>query len=194
VRFGIRLHEAREIDHREEEIADLLGDARGIAGLERVRGLVDFLTDFRQHPGDVGPVEAHRRRFLLDAIGAKERRQARGTLPEDRRVPRLALLARLPLTEHSLGVEVLPFAEHVRVPGDHLGDVGPRDRRRRWTVLALQPHGQEGHQEEEVSDLLGRGPRVVRRDGVGDLVGFLDHVGGKGAGGLLLVPGTAVGA
>ena len=53
--------------------------------------------------------------------------------------------------------------------------------------------GVEDDLEQHVAELLGEVGRVAGADGVDDLVGLLDEVGGEGLVGLLGVPGAAAG-
>ena len=87
--LGIDPEVARQIDDREQQVADL---ARELRSRCRRRSLGLDLVQLLAHLGEraraVGPVEAHRGRLLLDAIGRDQRRQALGLLAEQRRAGR----------------------------------------------------------------------------------------------------------
>ena len=85
----------------------------------------------------------------------------------------------------------LVLAEDVRMTLDHL--VGDRVRHRLEVEAArLGAHlGMVDDLQQQITELARQGGPVLALDRVGDLVGFLDRVGGDGGEGLLDVPGAA---
>src|SRR6185437_4299108 len=69
--FRVDAQVAREIDHREQQIAELVLDARlfGLA-LDLVAQLVELLVDLGEHRRRVLPVEADARGALLQFLGS----------------------------------------------------------------------------------------------------------------------------
>ena len=89
------------------------------------------------------------------------------------------------------GARHLGGAEHVRMAADHL--VGDRSR----DFLEIEQAGLLGHLrmvdhlQQEIAQLVLEVLEIAPRDGVGDLVGFLDGVGRDAREILLEVPRTA---
>ena len=81
--------------------------------------------------------------------------------------------------------------EDMRMPPDHLA----RDRfhhvAERECVPLLGHPGVKHHLKQEIAEFLPEIVEVAARDGIGDLVGFLDGVGGDGRKILFEVPGAA---
>ena len=80
--------------------------------------------------------------------------------------------------------------EDMRMPPDHLA----RDRldhvAERECVLLLGHPGVKHHLKQEITEFLPEIVEVAARDGIGDLVGFLDGVGGNGRKILFEIPGA----
>src|SRR5690242_4236283 len=74
--FGIDAEPASEIDDREEHVAELFAYMRGLAAVDGDVELADFLVELVDDAFGARPVEADRRRFLLDALRSEQRRQA----------------------------------------------------------------------------------------------------------------------
>jgi len=105
---------------------------------------------------------------------------------------RLALLPGFPLPKNALRIELPPLAEHVGVTGDHLRDVPADDRGGRGASLPLMTHGEEGHEEEQIAQLLRERIAIPGRNRIGNLVRFLYDVRRQGRGRLLAIPRAAV--
>ena len=63
--LGVDFAETREIDHREEQIAEFFVHGGGVALVEGLFELGGFLADFGEHAGFIRPVEADFRGFFL---------------------------------------------------------------------------------------------------------------------------------
>src|ERR1043166_5550952 len=63
--FGISGEMTRQIDHREQQIADFLLGVVGCAGIKRVFDLVGLLADLGEHGARIVPVEADTAGFIL---------------------------------------------------------------------------------------------------------------------------------
>src|SRR5262249_40133324 len=117
------------------------------------------------------------------------------------RFPRAALRALLVVT--LLRLDALPealdrlrrqplrVAEHVRMAAQKLVDQRPHHVVEVENALLLRHAGMEHDLEQEVAELLAQIGEITARDGVGDLVGFLDRIGSNRREVLREVPRTA---
>ena len=194
---------AREINHGEQQIADLVGDTRRrrIAVGQFRLDLVDLLAELGEDGPGVVPVEADGRRLLLKLQGAGERRQAARDAVRDSggRVGATALrtpgslFLRLDLLPDALGGARGPgigVAEDVGVPPDELGVIASTTSGKANAPI-LGHTGVIDHLEQQVAEFVTKIAQVVPGDRLGDLVRFLDRVGRNRREVLLDVPGTA---
>ena len=202
--FRIGVDMARQIDQREQQIAGLVREFVRVAAVERRLDLVGFLADLVQHRARIVPVEAdggglalqfHRaRQRRLPGLDAGQQRLVRGLF---RRPPRgaLGLFLGLDALPRALdaGRRELPSLSAntcgcrriiLRVIG--LDHVAERER-----VLLLRHAGVIHHLQQEIAEFLAEIVEIAARDGVGDLIGFLDGVGRDRRKILLEVPGAA---
>ena len=191
---------AREIDHREQEIADLGSSAFALARAQVGFDLVRFLTDFRQHRHRVVPVEADFRSLLLQLQSAGEGREANRHAGQRARVPVAARGGRfaglllgldaIPELLDRRGREAAGIAEHMRMAPQELF----RDRLHHVAevegALLLRHAGVIDDLQQEVAELLAQVGEIAAGDGVGHFVGFLQRVGSDAGEVLLQVPGA----
>ena len=81
--------------------------------------------------------------------------------------------------------------EDMRMPSDHLGGDRLDHVTERKCVVLLGHAGVVDHLQQEIAELLAQIVEIAARDGVGDLIGFLDGVGRNGREILLEIPGAA---
>ena len=176
---------AAEVDHREQEIAEL-GFQRRVTlvvhrrtlgrPLDRVvaqlrPNLAQFLLDLRRRPVDIRPVEADTRRAVLETMRAVQRWQVRRQPFFDRgALPRLHLLP---------GLSLAPLIQ-VRVPATHLRDQPRRHISDVEGTALLGNHGVKEDLEQDVTELLAHLLVIAFANGLVELVGFLDQVGAEG--------------
>ncbi len=201
--LGIDIEVAREIDDREQQIADLARDFLLLSAIELVCDLVGFLANFRQHRLRVVPVEADLAGLLLQLERTRERGQAGRNAGEGAVAAGGRGLARLHARGFLLRLDLIPLnvdlvgrqpafvAEHVRMTadqllGDRLHHVAERER-----ALLLGHAGVEHDLQQQVAQFVLQVVEVAAADRVGHLVGFLDGVGRDGREILLEVPRAA---
>ena len=153
----------REVDDREEDVADLvrdLGVGLGLrARLARARDLglelAELLAHLRERALEVGPVEAGGDRAPLQLPRLQERRQRRGHVVEDPLPALLLGLDLLPALADAAGGVGLDLAEDVRMPADELRVHGARDLLEVALALLLE--------QQRRGSRPGRGGRRARR-------------------------------
>ena len=155
-------------------------------------------TTFSRAGAGIAPVEADTAGALLDLLGPGEGGEVEwhvieGARRHGGRRPERALLGLdgFPRDDLGLGVATLGAAEDMGVPGDHLVREAVGDSVEVECALLLGHPGMEHDLEEEVAQLFAKRAKIVARDGVGDLIGFLDRVRRDRREVLLDVPGTA---
>ena len=194
--FRIDLQVPAEVGHDEQHVAQLrllLGQRR-TAG-DRLLQLGDLLVQL----GQDRPGMARRSRRGRRAWGASPRGSGPAARPARRPAgwSPPALAARSPALSSSqtvlLGAAAdLRVAEHMRVAADHLVVDGAAATSSKAKAPCFLGHARmEDHLQQQVAQLLLQVGEVAALDGVGDLVGFLDRVGGDGGEGLLQVPRAA---
>ena len=94
------------------------------------------------------------------------------------------------LTSGGVDVAVL-VGEHMRMPADHLARDGLDHVAERERVLLLRHAGVIDHLQQEIAEFVVEIVEIAARDGVGDLIGFLDGVGRDRRKILLEVPRAA---
>ena len=200
--IGVDLQVAGQINHREEQVADLAGHGPPV-GLRPVQlglDLADFFPDLGKHQPCIVPVEAHRRRLGLQLVGAHQRRQA-GRNAIQQPLGRFAAVGGalglllgfflLPEAFGGTGSTRILVTEDMRMAANHLGGDGLDH------VAELEQAGFSRHLgvidglEEEVAELVLEVVHVTAGDGIGHLVGFFDRVRRDGREVLLDVPGAA---
>ena len=92
---------------------------------------------------------------------------------------------------HRVRVEIAGVAEHVRVAADEFGGDRLDDAAEIEQSRLLGHAGVEDDLQQKVAEFLAKVLGLAALDRVGDLVGFLDRIGGDRGEGLLDVPGTA---
>ena len=197
-RVTVDLQVAGEIDHREQQIADLVGQLVGACTLvELGPEFGNLLFDLAQHLRWFRPVEADPRGPSLQLGRADESGQGKGHVVEHAVsalgcfTRPLRRLDRFPGAALRPGAIDLRRAEHVRVAADHL--IGGR----RGHLVEVEQPGLLGHLgvidhlEQEVPQLVPEVVEIAPRDRIGDLVGFLDRVRRDAREVLLEVPRTA---
>jgi hypothetical protein len=139
------------------------------------------------------PVEAHPRGPRLETVGPKEGGHALGHAFEDG-LPEFSflLLPLLPLAHHFLRRLECLVPEDMGVAGDHLRCDGLNHVCGGEVPALGGKLCVEDYLEEQVPQLFLYSRRVVRLDGLDELVGLLDEVGLEGLVGLLLIPGAAL--
>ena len=212
--FGFNAELLSQSDENEEQISELIFDGVRVTTLDGSLQLLPFLADLGAGSVEVGPVEAHGRRLVLEPPGTLQRGQG----PRDARerirngwgrFSILAILARRralegcvctfggfegrPLTTDLFGagrrVSLGP-SEDVRMPSDHLGANALDDPFEVEVSFALSKRRVKDNLEQEVAELLAVLGGVVER--LEDFVGLLDEVGAQARKGLFSVPGAAV--
>ncbi len=191
---------AGEVDHREQEVADLGTCGGTIAGSELGLDLVRLLADLGQHRERVVPIEAD-----LAGLGLQFERTGEGR--ERDRNPGEGACGFLAVWHVALLRSLRPFdafpqaldrfcretsflAEHVRMTphelfGETLDDVGKVEG-----PLLLRHAGMEDDLEQEIAQFIAQVVEIAARNGVGDLVSLLDGVRRDRFKGLLQVPGA----
>ena len=188
----------RQVDDREEDVADLVRDLRvglGLGGgLTRPRDLrlelAELLSHLGERPFEVGPVEARGDRTPLQLPRLQERGQRGGNVVEDPLAPLLLGLDLLPALADAARRVGLDLAEDVWMAADELGVHCPRNLLEIAVALLLQQEGEEVDLEEEVAELVEQLGRIARIGGVRDLVGLLDGMRDDRPRRLLAVPGA----
>ena len=194
---------ARQIDQCKQEIAGFFSEFVGIAAIERGFDLVGFLADLVQHRARIVPVEAdagglalqfHRpRQRRLSGLDAGQQRLVRSF----RRPPRRAFgfllgLDAIPGVCHMRGRQApILVGEDMRVPPDHLSGDRLDHIAEGEGILLLRHAGVIHHLQQEIAEFVAQIFEIAARDGVGDLIGFLDGVGGDGRKILFEIPRTA---
>ena len=191
----VDLHPARQVDQREEDVAELV-EALTVA--RRDPQLVELLADLLPHAVDGVPIPPQRGCALLDLPAARKRRQRAGD-PTEGTVGLLSALGpligldRLPVAEDLLDTVDLDAAEDVGMAahdlaGDrsiHVGEIeGPLFR----GELRVQDD-----LEQEVAELIGEIVRAAALDRVDRFVRLLEEVWPKRQVRLAPVPGATVG-
>ena len=139
--------------------------------------LGQFLVDLGARTGRVGPVEAGARGPALQLGGALERRKRQRNAGQGAVIGRLLALGGLDFLPAGA---VLGIAEDVRMAALHLV-ADARDHVVQREMAGFLGHLRVEHDLElEIAELVGERVHVVARDRVGDLIGFLDRVGGDG--------------
>ena len=190
---------ASDVDHCEQEVAQLVVHLRRRAVQGCFADLGGLLRDLGECTLDGGPVETHLRGLALDGVGVAEGGQRVRHPFEHRRAPFLHLLDRVPVGQHSGGVlgDHLVGAigrEHVRMATHELVVHTPRHVGHGETALLLRDGGVELDLVQQVAEFLDEvlvGVGVVgveRLQRVHHLVGLLQQVAHERLVGLLLVP------
>ena len=188
----------RDVDRREEHVAELLEDPRVGLGLgcglarfgERFLELAQLVVEVGDRPGRVGVFEVDRRRPPLELPGVEEGGQRLGHVVEDALAAFLLGLDALPILTDAPGRSRLHFAEDVRVASDELVVAAPGDGCEVAGALLFEQKGEKVGLEEEIAELVLELRSVAGVGGVGDLVGLLDGVGDDRPCRLLPVPGA----
>src|SRR5262245_18359943 len=196
--LGVDVDAPREVDDREEQVADLSHHVRVRLGLRRRRPraldltakLLDLLAHLRERPVEIGPVEADRRGAALELARVEERRQRFGHMVEDALALLLLYLQPLPVLADAAGSLRFGRAEDVWMARDELGVDSLRDRLEVAGAALVEEERKEVDLEEQVAELVEQ-LRVVRGERrVGDLVRLLDRVRHDRLRRLLAVPGA----
>ena len=199
-RLGIVIELAGEVGDGEQQVADLLGDVRPIAGGEGVADLRRLLVDLLEHLRRRRPVEADLGRLRGDPGGAQQRRQPFGHAVDPARTFAALLgaldhLDRVPAVLHGIGRGDVRGAgvgrEDVRVTADQLGaDVVQRVGDRE--VAGLGAELREEHAfEHEVADFALQFVEIAAFGRLDDFVCFLEDEGQQRVERLLAIPRTA---
>ncbi len=169
--------------------------------------LADFFLDLVEDGCGLGPVEADPCGLFLKFQRACQGRESDGNAVEEAFPVIFGVVATvdagLPFQGFLLGLDLLPHSlghtgaagffvpEDVWMSADHLF----RDRLddiAEGEFTSLFGHLRViDHLKEQVAEFVAQIIQVAARDGVGDLVGFLDRVGSDGREVLLDVPGAA---
>jgi len=144
--------------------------------------LRQLLTHLRARSRGVGPVEADRRRALLQPVGLEQRRQGRGDSRE-RPAPALLPLESFPW----LGVAQL---EEMRMAPAHLPLEALGDVVRRELAELLGDHQLERQVEQQIAQLVPDGVALALAQRLVELEHLLDQVRTERFAGLRLVPGA----
>ena len=202
--FRIGADMPRQIDQREQQIAGFLREFLLVAAVERGLDLVGLLADLVAAPRADRSSRSRRLEALrcssiarvsagCPALTLRQQRSC-ASVSSGRRAARSAFSSAL-MRSHALltpaGVSRRPVGEHMRMPPDHLA----RDRldhvAERERILLLGHAGMIHHLQQEIAELVAEIVEIAARDGVGDLIGFLDGVGRDGRKILLEVPRAA---
>jgi hypothetical protein len=181
-RPGVNSGLARQVDHGEEEIPDLIGEPLR-RGLELPLHLRRLLAHFLQRAGDVGPVEPHRSGPLLQAVRLEQRRQG-GDDPG--KGPSLALAALDPLP----GFRIAQL-EEMGMAAAHLALQRLGDLVRSELAPLLRDHQLKREVEKEVAHLGPDGLRLRLTQGIVEFEYLLHQVGTERLPGLGAVPGAS---
>jgi hypothetical protein len=138
----------------------------------------------------VGPVEADGGGLGGEALGALEGGEGAGDAVEE--AAAVGLFALLPGLLDGLGGVEGGVAEDVGVAGGHLVAELVEDGFEVEGAALVGEVGVEGEEEGEVAELLAEGVVVLGVEGVEDLVGLFDEVGGEALVGLAAVPRAAM--
>lgn len=174
---------AREIHHREQQVADLVLQpvvrlvvlrcfvARFVAEvLQLDLHLLELLVHFLDWPLGGRPVEANACGAILQPDRAMQRRKpGRQPFHDGLALPGLHLLPGLPRA----------VAVQVRMPRAHLGEEAVGDVGQRERAALFRDHRVKQDLEEQVPELFAQTYVVTRLERVVDLVGFLDQVGAQ---------------
>ena len=188
--LGIDVQLAREIHHREEQVADLLLHRIGIA--QRGFDLRDFLAHLRKDRPRLAPVEAHLRRLLLHLVRMQQRGQPAGDAVE-RGLHRAAFFLALdlvPAPQHRRGIRAPVVAEHMRMPADELRRDLPRHRVEIVAPLLVRDLRVEDRLEQQIAEFLAEISVIPRIDGRHDLVSLLQQPRAQRCVRLLAIPGA----
>src|SRR5262245_40349453 len=203
-RFRIDIEVARQVHHREQQIAHLGAGSRAAARGDLGLDLVRLFADLGEHGQGIVPIEADFAGLGLQLERAREggepdgdagKRPGLAAAPRGflRALPFLLTLLRLDALPQSLDRlrrEPARVAEHVRMAPDELLGQGLHDVAEVESALLLRHPGVEYDLEQEVAQLVTQVLEVAPHNGVGNLVGLLDGVGRDGRKALLKVPRT----
>ncbi len=192
--LGLDPQMAAQIDHHEQQIAEFIFQRVCVLGVARFLQLGGFFGDLGEDMAGIGPVESHTRGPFLQLMCPQQGGQVGGHT-----VQRAFLfLARafgsfdgLPVLGLLVGGFVTRFVtEYMRVPADHLVRHGA-DHILKGEMPGFLSHLRvKDRLEEKVAQLSLQLIIGLPFDGVGDLIGFLDRVGGDGGEILFHVPRT----
>ncbi len=176
--FGVDALLACPIDHREQQVADLL-----LALLVRDRGFDfgQFLVDLGAGAARVGPVEAGARGAFLELLGAKQG----GEAERDAFEGAYGLRALTPLRPPLRGLDLFPqmmaalgcAEEDVRVAALHLVADRSDHVREREMAGFLGHAAVEDDLEQQIAEFVLEIGHVAALTSVGDFIGFLDRIG-----------------
>ncbi len=196
--LGIDLHEAREVDDDEEQVADLVLDVFLSAAGALLVQFADLLVELVEDLIDILPVEADSGRLGADLLRLDQGRLAARNALEEK-------LGRFVLRELLFGLDLVPALLDVvgRFGGGIAEDVGMAanqllvdgvERVCDGETAFLRGHLRvEDALQHEVAQLLGEFVPVALIDGVEDLVGLFERVGLDGVEGLVAIPRAAAG-
>ena len=196
--LGIDVQPARDVDRREQHVAELGGDARVGLGLrlrdrrrQLLAQLAQLVVEVRERAGEVRVLEADRLRTQLHLARVEQRRQPFRHVVEDPLAPLVLALdlpptarARAPAVRASASPKTCGWRE------TSLAWIAARGRLEVACAALREQQREEVRLEEQVADLVEQLRVVAGERGVRDLVGLLDGVRHDRARGLLAVPGA----
>src|SRR6185312_9731275 len=201
-RFGVDIELARQIRGREQQVADLLADLTRRIGMRALRGRLAYLGEFFGHfVGGLARVfeikaDAHRPFAQLEGAHQGGKRLRNPVQMTARRGSRGIALARLDVLPRRalLGdAHRAARAEHMRMTPQQLVADGSGHRLEIELPRLAGDLRVEHHLKQQIAQFVLQVQGIAALDGGGDLVGLLDGVRRAAGGGLLPIPGTAVG-
>src|SRR5207302_3442585 len=182
--LGIELHPARQVDDREEEVAQLVQPSVAAliaGGLASGAELLELLVDLLPHPLDRLPVPSHRAGALLDLAAGGQSGERPCDAGERRRlmacIGPFGGLDRLPVAEHLLGAVRFHIAKHVGMAAHDLGAQGAVDVDQVEAAFFGRQLRMQDDLQEQVSELLRQVCGTSALDGIYRLVCLLEHEG-----------------
>ncbi len=188
----------RQIDHREQHVAQFVGKPALVRERQFGAEFADFLGDLVEYRFRRAPVKSHAGGPLLQLFGAGQGGERQGHAIEHtcRLILRgffgaLRRLDSLPVVVDRRDAAGKLLFEDMRVTPYHLGDDGFGNRIERKRADFFAHACVENHLEQEVAQLVLKRLHVLALDGIGDFIGFLDGIGRYGCEVLGEVPWAA---
>ena len=194
--FRIQAELARQIGQHEQHIPDLIRQPDWIGPRQFSPQFAHFLIQLRQHGLRIRPIEPNPGGARRQLMRPAERRQTQGN-SRQRAMLRLGrplgLFLRLPRVGLRGGRARGFIAKHMRMAADHLIGNRPRDVGEAKKPGLLRHPGVIDHLEQQIAEFIGQRQKIPPRDGIRNLIGFLDRVGGDGGKILHPIPRAADG-
>ena len=192
--FGFDAEFARHVHGGEEDVADFVLQFFRVTRAEFDGKLGQFLAEFVDDSGGIGPVETDAGGLLLDVGRADEGRQgARDTLHDRGLCTFFLPLDLLPLAEDGLGVGSIDVPEDVGMPADELfAGVAGGILQGKGTAFGGQIR-MEDDLKKKVAEFFAQVGVIGLGDGVDCFAGLLEKTGAQRCMGLLPVPRAALG-